>query len=228
MTTNTNTTSRLSGFYLVDNRIWHISDHANGWYTIVLWDESTNQAVLDKGRLVTRKVRAKALDNPWQHNSDDTWSPVSGAEPEQDGSAADVVPIEQPLVEVPESELNDDQDDDDEPSNPMSQQLARFRARYVKAKNASGTTTAHCGDELAQLLLPLTVDEVCELGSQLLDLPQDKYAGLNPGQQRMNWGNRIRAQVKKGNLTLEQVREALLVEFDIGTEAATASEQEAA
>jgi hypothetical protein len=92
----------------------------------------------------------------------------------------------------------------------MAQQLRRFAAHYVPAKNASGATTKICGDSLSQLLLSLEPEQVSLVAAAVLDLPADKYDHLNPGQVRMNWGNRLRAAIKKDNVSYEDVAEQVV------------------
>jgi hypothetical protein len=70
---------------------------------------------------------------------------------------------------------------------------------YVKTTTAKGNSTADNGDKVAAKLRGLTLDEVYAFASKTLSLPQKdlraRYAKLNPGMQRMNLGNRCRAQL---------------------------------
>lgn len=79
---------------------------------------------------------------------------------------------------------------------------------YVKAKAASGSVSRHNGDVVAAGLAGLTIEEVRELASEVLDTPVEdleaKYAHLNVGQQRMNLGNRLRGAVAKMNRAHEK------------------------
>lgn len=78
---------------------------------------------------------------------------------------------------------------------------------YTKTKAASGSVSLHNGDAVAVALVGLTLAEVVQVASEALDTPQKdleaKYQHLNPGQQRMNLGNRIRGVVNKMNKAAE-------------------------
>lgn len=64
-------------------------------------------------------------------------------------------------------------------------------------KSAGGNSTMDNGDELAKQLRGADLDEVYSKASKILGETQTalkaKYGHLNPGMQRMNLGNRIRA-----------------------------------
>ena len=72
---------------------------------------------------------------------------------------------------------------------------------YVKGKGPSGGTTFYNGDAVATNLAGLPLEAVYSVASQALSTPvedlQAKYRHLNPGQQRMNLGNRLRGLVQK-------------------------------
>lgn len=75
-------------------------------------------------------------------------------------------------------------------------------SHYVKAKSKSGHATLHNGDPVAQKMATMTLDEIYEFAASYIPtmLPDElraKYAHLNPGMQRMNLGNRVRAAIKK-------------------------------
>lgn len=89
----------------------------------------------------------------------------------------------------------------------MQGHLEKYKSRYVTITSGSGNSSQCNGDPVAQALAGKTPDEVVALASRLLGLDfQTKYAGLNPGQRRMNCGNRIRSAVKKGALNMEQLK----------------------
>ena len=70
---------------------------------------------------------------------------------------------------------------------------------YTKTRSASGSISFHTGDLVAQALAGLSIDEVKDLAVQVMDddtMPT-KYDHLNPGQQRMNLGNRMRGAINK-------------------------------
>lgn len=87
----------------------------------------------------------------------------------------------------------------------MSRTLHNYAVGYVSGRNASGTATKTNGDELAIAWLAMDVDTFCVYASGLLGLAPDLYAALNPGQRRMNFGNRLRAAIRKEILNLEDV-----------------------
>lgn len=73
--------------------------------------------------------------------------------------------------------------------------FAKFRALHAPVK-VDGRRVQNNGDEIAQRLTSMTLDEVYELASELTRIEvswfQTAYGHLNPGMQRMNLGNRIR------------------------------------
>jgi hypothetical protein len=95
----------------------------------------------------------------------------------------------------------------------LKDQMAEAKKRYQRVKLSSGEFTMDCGDELASLLRGLEPQEVCELADEVLGTGEghhmQRYGHLNPGQQRMNAGNRIRAALKKGISTIDIVDAAL-------------------
>ena len=95
----------------------------------------------------------------------------------------------------------------------MSAQLGEARKRYTASKSSSGTTSAHNGDDVATLLAGNTPEAVCAVAEQLAGMKVGElvksYGHLNPGQVRMCAGNRIRAMVKKGTVSVDDVAQAL-------------------
>ena len=98
-----------------------------------------------------------------------------------------------------------DGDDDEEEGRKHSQaeQLRKYRANYVVSVSASGSKSLHNGDSAAEAMEYLILDELyVKAGKILPNISESelrtKYAHLNKGSQRMNIGNRIRAQYKKG------------------------------
>ena len=88
-------------------------------------------------------------------------------------------------------------DNESHGGNKMAGILANYRAGYVPSIAASGKKSALEGK---------TAEEVLQIADSLLGLPsgtlQSQYARLNPGQQRMNAGNRLRAALKKGTIAV--------------------------
>lgn len=84
-----------------------------------------------------------------------------------------------------------------------------YRKRCVRDKQhktPGGNPTVSCGDALARYLAGKTVQQVAAIaesaGAGQAESLLAAYAHLNPGQQRMNIGNRIRALVKEGSWTV--------------------------
>lgn len=98
--------------------------------------------------------------------------------------------------------------------------LKRYRdaGKYPASDGYSGISFNN-GDPVAQALRMFEPKKVMAVAEKILpgikrgELKK-KYAKLNPGMQRMNAGNRIRAAIKKGTITKAQ----LLAE--LGTKAA--------
>lgn len=74
-------------------------------------------------------------------------------------------------------------------------------SEYESARTAKGGKSMHNGDPVATALQGATLDEVYELVSEALDVGEkelrERYVHLNPGQQRMNLGNRLRGVMNK-------------------------------
>lgn len=85
----------------------------------------------------------------------------------------------------------------------MAKTLNQARKGYVNAKRPDGRSTSNNGDSMARALLELDPVQVVQLAEVICNVPKGsfvaKYAHLNPGQKRMNAGNRIRAQVRHMN-----------------------------
>ena len=89
----------------------------------------------------------------------------------------------------------------------MREHLSKYKGRYIHITSGGGNSSLCNGDDVAQQLAGKTPTEVLALAERLLGLElKDKYASLNPGQVRMNCGNRLRSAVKKGTVQLEQVQ----------------------
>lgn len=102
----------------------------------------------------------------------------------------------------------EDADEDEDASTPgrrMARTLKAYAVGYLPAKNASGTSTKINGDALAIAWLSLDVAQFCTYAAGLLGMSPLAYSHLNPGQQRMNMGNKLRGAIRKGTLSLETV-----------------------
>ena len=97
-------------------------------------------------------------------------------------------------------------DNESHGGNKMAGILANYRAGYVPSIAASGKKSLSNGDTIAKALEGKAAEEVLQIADSLLGLPsgtlQSQYARLNPGQQRMNAGNRLRAALKKGTIAV--------------------------
>lgn len=82
--------------------------------------------------------------------------------------------------------------------------------KYQTGRAASGAKTQHNGDTVAQALYGMEVEEVKDVALAMGVEDVAKYDALNPGQIRMNLGNRIRGRVTaidKENARLEAAAE---------------------
>jgi hypothetical protein len=90
--------------------------------------------------------------------------------------------------------------EEEKAEHPMAKALREARVRYVKTKRPLGSTSMDCGDMLARTLRDLEPLEVAAMADKVLGeaagYHAGKYGHLNPGQIRMNSGNRIRAYLK--------------------------------
>ena len=90
-------------------------------------------------------------------------------------------------------------DSDEEEHESRSIVPKHYKDEYVKVK-VGKHYTQDSGDELAIMLRGKSLDETYEFAAQVLDVVladlYAKYEHLNPGQQRMVLGNRIRRAMK--------------------------------
>ena len=109
---------------------------------------------------------------------------------------------------------DEDSTDEAKPHPSLAQAIKERRDRY-QVHVVNGKKSVNNGDAVALALAPLDPDQVVELAERLLfpDEPSGslaaRYSHLNPGQRRMNAGNRIRAAVKKGVITLDEIRDEI-------------------
>lgn len=106
-------------------------------------------------------------------------------------------------ADLDEDEESDESDDDLEDEAPcsMAEQLRRARVRYVKTKRPSGAGSMDNGDTIAKNLRDFEPEEVMTIADRVCEesagFHAAKYDGLNPGQKRMNSGNKIRSRWMK-------------------------------
>lgn len=110
----------------------------------------------------------------------------------------------EPVVPAEDEEDEEDEDgpiDEESIGSRMAQQLKAARVRYMKTKRPSGAASADNADAIARALRDYEPLEVCEIADKVFKLPigshESKYSRLNPGQKRMNAGNRIRGLWRK-------------------------------
>ncbi len=104
-----------------------------------------------------------------------------------------------------------DEDENEKPS--MGEILAKYRVGYVVSITPQGRKSRSNGDELAQTLETYEPAQIIPAAEILLEIETgvlvEKYTGMNQGQARMNVGNRLRAAVRRGDITIEQIEKAL-------------------
>lgn len=89
----------------------------------------------------------------------------------------------------------------------MNEHMAKYKYRYTHISSAEGNSSLCNGDDVAQRLAGKTPKDVLALAERLLGIElKAKYSKLNPGQIRMNCGNRLRSAVKKGAIKLSDIR----------------------
>ena len=143
------------------------------------------------------------------------WLTISNGEEERKVRAKDVVPY------VPQHS------DEDEPQpRGMAKTLNRYRGNYEPHLTPQGKKSLSNGDWLAQQLAGLTPAEVVVVAASALDQPglTERYAHLNPGQQRMNAGNRLRAAIKKDSSMIARTEAAMAIVLESRASAEDQSE----
>ena len=102
-----------------------------------------------------------------------------------------------PVLDEGDEDL-DDEDLDEEAGCSMAEQLRKARVRYVKTKRPSGAGSMDNGDMIAKNLRDFEPGGVMAIADRVCEehdgFHATKYDGLNPGQKRMNSGNKIRAR----------------------------------
>lgn len=91
----------------------------------------------------------------------------------------------------------------------INEQLKRYRSQYEPHANRDSGISLDNGDDVATLLRAFAPDRVVQIASVLLDEDLNKrYGKLNAGQRRMNAGNRIRNAIKRGDVTMKDLKKA--------------------
>jgi hypothetical protein len=208
-----------------DGSIWIVTAYGKGWYSVecVEHDDPDLATVGD-----TRKVRAKQIltkviyrltadGNSWSaematdktaRDGDATDETETARDGDSSGADADDAGDDDADADADDDDADDD-DDELTPGKRMSRTLHSYAMGYTTVVNASGDKSRVCGDWLSQLLAPLMPEQVAQLAAEILDMDATLYDHLNPGQVRMNWGNRLRAKVKRDELTRDVVEDTL-------------------
>lgn len=84
-------------------------------------------------------------------------------------------------------------------SSNLASTIRAHRSQYKTVEAPGGKKTQNNGDQVAQALLRITREVMAEF--VLAKQPGLSYAHLNPGHQRMCYGNKIRAWFKQGDQT---------------------------
>ena len=91
----------------------------------------------------------------------------------------------------------------------MSETLQCYRQGYESTTSYSGVKSLNNGDDVAHFLDGMSPTEVLQAAERILGFEdgelQAKYAHLNAGQQRMNGGNRIRAALKREDISTDDL-----------------------
>ena len=147
----------------------------------------TDREQLEQGTLVVVEER----DGFWTVDSDEKgWVTVT-----QDDETVKVRPSQ--VEEVPAED-----EEDEESGKRMASTLNAYKPNYVDTTTHRGTKSLNNGDRIAELLAGLEPTVVALLADRVLEEEDGhhfaRYQHLNPGQIRMNSGNRIRAFCKEG------------------------------
>lgn len=106
-----------------------------------------------------------------------------------------------------------DQSPDEAETRNMSKILRKYAVGYEPSISVSGRKSLNTGDDVAHMLSGAEPFMVVKIAERALGLEAGelwaKYEHLNRGQQRMNAGNRLRAAIKRGDITIEDVKKAV-------------------
>ena len=134
---------------------------------LIAWERGWATIELDDGE--EKKFRAKDVEL---------------VEDASDGEESDA---EESDAEESDAEESEGEESEGEPA---------FKGERLRQRKEQYVGKRHCGDEVAVALAGATLQSILALTVDL-GLYNPKWATLNPGQQRMNAGNRIRGWLKK-------------------------------
>lgn len=183
-----------------DFLLQHLWDDAGFWYAINEQEAETETETEEKTAL---REQTKALMGGYLN--DEELEIVVDEEMRKRQEAEVETEVETKVEE------EEEQEEETTYHHPMSRHFKRYVGGYQKAKNAKGTTTLTNGDAVALALLPLTPDQVEAVAVKLGIAVGGLYEHLNLGQKRMNYGNRIRHAIRKGESDLAGLNWAIAV-----------------
>ena len=114
----------------------------------------------------------------------------------EDASDAEESEGEEGDAEESEGEESEGEESEGEESDAGEENESAFKGERLRQRKEQYVGKRHCGDEVAVALAGATLQSILALTVDL-ELYNPKWATLNPGQQRMNAGNRIRGWLKK-------------------------------
>ena len=193
-----------------DAPVWLQTEAANAWDAVVTdAEERASEAEDEDEETAWRKAAAAA--QKIADAFDSTGGP-GDAPTDPDGGTpapAPATPAETP-DEADAGHPDDDDEDADEEEreeHPMARALRLARARYVKDTRPDGSKTQHNGDAIATRLRDLEPGDTAALADEVCGVEPgthfQRYATLNPGQMRMNSGNKIRGVWRKAMAAME-------------------------
>lgn len=147
---------------------------------LIAWERGWATIELDDGE--EKKFRAKDVELIEDAEEGEEHEDAEGASEPEEGDEGNNG------AEEGEEEEDADKEGEEEGSAFKGERLRQRKEQYVGKR--------HCGDEVAQALAGATLQSILALTVDL-GLYNPKWAVLNPGQQRMNAGNRLRGWLKK-------------------------------
>lgn len=140
-------------------------------------------------------------------------APITGADDETSFAVGELITINKrwatikigdgSIVRVGKTkiELAQTEEEEDETQEELEGKRIADGYHYAKCRAASGRISVDNADDVAQLLRGNTLDEAYKIVAGMIDVDvyslMAKYSHLNPGQQRMNIGNRARGFLKR-------------------------------